>query len=422
MKTITSLLIALFLAGNIHAQKLLDIYKNGPVKLIPDTEFGKTNDWDKIFETYNDTMYDRHIGKRKSLIILHDGSFIVNHYYRNFFTKFSPNGKFEKEFSIKSSSGKVLKTPDINGILNNEIFYTGVTNYGKMFCTDLEGNFIKTLSLDYMTSTIITLPNKKLAIVGWAIWKTKFRDFVAIKDYETGEEKIIWDYFAERDNSNIIKVKVPMKNGEERFLSYGYTGRTQSLRPRPIITITKNNEILLCIPPTGELIFFDLNGRKLRTSKVTWVNSKTSLEERQEEYESRREQFKNFENDSDNIKRLGKEGAEKISKFLIEQVEKEKDLFSIPKDLPYFSTIIQDSDNNILFFEYPKEEGANKFNVFTYNSEGKFVCQSSFICDDYNLVINPKKLVFFNGYLYGLQELKNVEGVPIRLVRFKLEN
>ncbi|MCK4701174.1 MAG: hypothetical protein KAT38_12590, partial [Bacteroidales bacterium] len=418
----TSLLIALFLAGNIHAQKLLDIYKNGPVKLIPDTEFGKTNDWDQIFETYNDTIYGKHIGKRKSLIIMPDGSFIVNHAYRRFFTKFNPDGTFEKEFSIKSSSGKILKTPDINGILNNEIFYTGVTNYGKMFCADLEGNFIKTLSLDYMTSTIITLPNKKLAVVGWAIWKTKLRDFVAIKDYETGEEKIIWDYFAERDDSKIIKVKVPMKNGKEDFLSYVYSGSVQSLRPRPIITITKNNEILLCIPPTGELIFFDLNGRKLRTSKVTWINSKRSVKEQQKLYESRQEHFKSFEKDSGYVKRLGKEGAEKVSKFLIEQVEKEKDLFSIPKDLPYFSTIIQDSDNNILFFEYPKEEGANKFNVFTYNSEGKFVCQSSFICDDYNLVINPKKLVFFNGYLYGLQELKNVEGVPIRLVRFKLEN
>lgn len=421
MKTITSLLIALFLVSNINAQKLLDIYKNGPVKLIPDTEFGKTNNWDEVFKTYNDTMYNKHVGKRKSLIILDDGSFIVNHYYRNFFTKFSPDGEFEKEFSVINSKGETMETPDIYGVLNKKIFYTGLTNMGKMFCFDLEGNYLKTLKLDYMTKQIIPLPNKKLAVVGWVIWSDRFRDFVSIVDYETNEEKIIWDHFVERDDSKSIKVKVPMKNGKEGILGYALMGST-GLRPRPIITITKNNEILLCIPPTGEYTFFDLNGRKLRSLKVTWVNSKRSVEEQKKLYESRLEYFKNFEKDSGYIKRIGKEGAEKISKSLIEQLKKQKDLFSIPKDLPYFSTIIQDSDNNILFFEYPEKEGANKFNVFTYNADGEFVCQSSFICDDYNLVINPGKLVFHNGYLYGLQELKDAEGVPMRLVRFKLEN
>ena len=405
MKTITNLLIALFLAGNINAQKLLDIYKNGPVKLIPDTEFGKANNWDEVFKTYNDIMYRTHVGERKSLIILDDGSFIVNNYYRDFFTKFNPDGKFEKEFSVVNSKGETMETPVSYGVLNN-----------------LEGNFLKTLKLDYMARQIIPLPDKKLAVVGWVIWSDRTRDFVSIVDYETNEEKIIWDHFVERDDSKIIKVKVPMKNGKENFLSYLSSGNIQSLKPNPLITVTKNNEILLCIPPTGEFISFDLNGKKLRTSKVTWVNNKRSVEEQQKLYESRLEYFKSFEKDSGYIKRIGKEGAEKISKSLIEQLEKEKDLFSIPKDLPYFSTIIQDSDNNILFFEYPEEEGANKFNVFTYNAEGKFVCQSSFICDDYNLVINPKKLVFHNGYLYGLQELKDVKGVPLRLVRFKLEN
>ena len=106
MKTITSLLIALFLAGNIHAQKLLDIYKNGPVKLIPDTEFGKTNDWDKIFETYNDTMYDRHIGKRKSLTISPDGSFIVNHAYRHFLQNSTLMAHLRKSFVSKAVQEK----------------------------------------------------------------------------------------------------------------------------------------------------------------------------------------------------------------------------------------------------------------------------------------------------------------------------
>jgi len=52
---------------------------------------------------------------------------------------------------------------------------------------------------------------------------------------------------------------------------------------------------------------------------------------------------------------------------------------------------------------------------------GKFACQSSFVCDEYELMINPSKMVFHNGMVYGLQKLKNSTGIPLRLVRFKVE-
>jgi hypothetical protein len=52
---------------------------------------------------------------------------------------------------------------------------------------------------------------------------------------------------------------------------------------------------------------------------------------------------------------------------------------------------------------------------------GKFVCQSSFVCDEYELQINPSKMAFSNGMIYGLQKLKKTDGVPLRLARFKLE-
>jgi hypothetical protein len=83
--------------------------------------------------------------------------------------------------------------------------------------------------------------------------------------------------------------------------------------------------------------------------------------------------------------------------------------------------MIKDSDENLLFFEYPKEKNANKFNVWIYKNGGEFICQSSFECDDYELEINPSKMVFYNGYIYALQKLKSAKENPLRLVRFKLE-
>ena len=91
-----------------------------------------------------------------------------------------------------------------------------------------------------------------------------------------------------------------------------------------------------------------------------------------------------------------------------------------PIPIPFFSTIIKDSDGNLLIFEFPKEANANQFHVWIYKDNGTFVCQSSFVCDDYELEINPSKMVFHNGYIYGLQRLKNATGVPLRLVRFKI--
>ena len=75
-----------------------------------------------------------------------------------------------------------------------------------------------------------------------------------------------------------------------------------------------------------------------------------------------------------------------------------------------------------MFFEFPKEVNANKFNVWIYKEDGKFVGQSSFVCDDYDLQIKPSKMVFRDGYIYALQTLKKASGVPLRLVRFKLTN
>ena len=103
-------------------------------------------------------------------------------------------------------------------------------------------------------------------------------------------------------------------------------------------------------------------------------------------------------------------------------MEADLEKIKTPLSIPVFSNVIKDSDGNLLFFEIPKEDGANKFNVWVFQNGGKFVCQSSFVCDDYDLSITPSKMVFHNGYIYALQLLKNTKGNPLRLVRFKVGN
>ena len=421
MKTLKLIVIFIMFTGGINAQNLIDIYKKGKVKLVAESDFGKSNNWNSVFDTYYDTAYHTYIGDRKSLVLLPDGSAIVNNTYRDFFTLFNSDGSFNKNFSIKNSSGKILTTPKIKGVLDKKILFTEVTNYGKMFCSDLSGKLIKTLDVDYMTSNIIPLPEKKFAIIGWAIWDTKFRDFLAIKDYETGEENIIWSYFTNRSKDKGISVKVSQKNGNTHIMSFPSKSINLGIRPRPMVRLTKDNKIMLAIPPTGELIFFNLDGEKLKSTFVSWENEQTSVEDQQKLYTKKMEHFKQIANNERYIKQVGREEAIKISRKLVSDLETEKELYMKPEELPFISSIIQDSNHNLLFFEYPKEKGSNQFNVYTFNQGGKFICKSSFICDDYDLIINSERLKFFNGYLYGIQKLKSCNGIPLRLVKFKLE-
>jgi hypothetical protein len=421
MKKLLFTLLLTVTALSVCAQKLIDVYKKGTVKLVPDNEYAQGNNWDNVFKTYYDTIYSTPMGNRKSLKILPDGSVIVNHTYRNFYSKFTPAGKFEKEFGIINSKGvQYKKINAIEGIINNNTFFTGLDNMGNMICFDFSGNYKKTLKLDYMTRQMIPLPNNKIAVVGWVLWSTEIREFVAIVDYETNEEKVIWEYFTDR----------PEITKERKLFNYTYKFKKGGMIGCTTMPFTKStgmssppniacvgNKLIVAIPTTGEILVYDLEGKLISKDKIEWAKNYISVDEQKEIQQTAIEKYKKSESKS----LWGPSEEQKSAlEYMIKEMEIDLAKISEPIPMPVFSTIIKDSDGNLLFFEYPKEENANKFNVWIYENEGKFVCQNSFVCDEYNLEINPSKMVFNNGYIYGLQLIKKTTGVPLRLVRFKV--
>lgn len=416
MKKIVLILSGILLISTLSAQSLMDIYKKGTVKLVPDTEYAKNNDWEKIFESYS--VVNRSMDHRKSVIMKPDGSLVINHPYKNYYSLFDQNGKFVKDFGIKNSSGKQFKnTKPIKGIMNNT-FYTELDNMGKMTCFDFNGNYIKTLTLNYMTWDMIPLKNNKIAVVGWVIWSTKFRDFVAIVDYNTNEEKIIWEYFTDRCEDNGASCKLFNysynfeSGGSIRVGTMPYTNDV-GLSSHPVIEFV-NDRLIVAIPSTGEILAYDINGNLKTKEKIEWASNYISVEEQKEIQRKAITEYRSKSNQSPEMKKA----METITKQMEDDLSKIKD----PIKVPVFSTIIKDSDDNLLFFEMPKEKGANKFNVWVYKNNGQFVAQSNFVCDDYNLSITPSKMVFHNGYIYSIQQLKEAKGNPLRLVRFKLTN
>lgn len=417
---LTILLSAIIMS--VSAQKLIDIYKKGPVKLIPDTEYAQNNNWNQVFKTYYDTIYNRPMGNRKSLKLLPDGSVVVNHQYRNYYSKFSADGKFVKEFGIKNSRGKQFKRIDpIAGVINNNL-YTKLDNMGNMVCCDFEGKYIKTLKLDYMTRQMIALPNNKIAVVGWVIWKEKFRDFVSIVDYETNEENVIWEHFTDRcEGTEHCKMfNYSFKYGKQGMYGFNSMPFSKSTGIKPPQIASVGQKLIVAIPATGEILQFNLDGRFHSKDKIDWNANTISVAEQKDIQKKAIESLKERKLDiaSGEYAEKNGRGVEKVLIEMKADLEKIKD----PIPFPVFAQMIKDSDDNLLFFEFPKEKGANKFNVWIYKENGKFIGQSSFVCDDYDLQITPSKMVFHDGYIYALQTLKKASGVPLRLVRFKLTN
>ena len=417
----------ILISTNASAQLLIDLYKKGTVKLIPESNYGTGNDWNTIFESYNDyyeSAYGRKspVGDRMSIIMMPDGSIIVNQPSRKFQSRFDPNGKYVKNFSISNNSGKSIGSNKIiQGVINNN-FYTGADNTGKITCCDFDGNYVKTLTLNYMIKDMIPLKNNKLAVSGISIWKDKTRRFVSIVDYNTNKEKIIWDSFsADADaivfdsSREVTKAQILEWSKVPPYdISYFYD---RVFAETPIVQFS-NDLLVVALPASGEIKMYNIDGKLQRIVEPEWKAESVSPEEQKNLLRTGIDKYKATPLTDKVSEKEATEARKQVLEILNEALNKiDKKIV-----LPVFSNVLKDSDGNLLFFEFPKEKGGNKFNVWIFREGGKFECQSSFECDDYELSITPSKMIFHKGYIYALQKAKNAQNIPLRLVKFRVSN
>jgi hypothetical protein len=393
--------MALLVGVPANAQKLLDLYKKGTIRLIADKTFAQGNNWDKVFATYRDSMGRSNVGARKSLVILPDQSIIVNNTYRNFYTKFNAQGKFVKEFNLKSTKGRVFKKAQaIKGVLGNNLLFCAIDDPGNMYVIDFNGTWVKTLKFNFMDGQSIALPRQKMAVTGWTLNDSEYIHLVSLVDYPTNTQKIIWE------------------RRETRYDAYGTFGYPTFRNSGPIVAST-NNQLIVVDPLKGELLMYNLDGKLLKRTPISWRGELISVQAQIAERRKALDQLKAYVID----KPMNGRSVEELKAAKERSIElMEKDLNNVTEPIvkPCVATIIKDSDGNLLFFDYPKEKNDNNFHVWVYAKGGEFVCESKFVCDDYDLIINPNRMVFHNGYLYSLQNLKGAKGIPMRLVRFKL--
>lgn len=290
---------------------------------------------------------------------------------------------------------------------------------GKIHFCDLNGNIKRTITINFGVDKILPLPNSKLLVSGFSVGKTS-KDVVAIYDYKNSTQKIIWSHVQEKlstgNNSALFYYKAQLDNGS--IISFDLDPAS-SISPKVQIAVV-NGKIVVADPYKNWVNIYATDGSQVGCKDITFGKKTMSVEEQKKIMREHIARFKDAETQAANM-HISVAEYNKVMKDVIQKMESDLSKISTPLTLPVFSTVIQDSDGNLLFFEIPEDEGDNQFNVWIYQDGGTFVCKSHFVCDKYDLVINPDKMVFHNGYIYSAQELKGASGIPMRLVKFQLQ-
>lgn len=428
----------------VSSQRLIDIYKNGPVKLTADKNYGAKNNWESLFNLYYDTIstYDRPMGNEKKIIVAPDGSVFMSHKNRHEIWKFGPDGTYIKSIGAKGGKANQFPMlPTIQPVVDGKYVFTCDVN-ARMKFFDLDGNYFKSITLDYMTGNFKPLGNGILLLEGKVMWKKKepvtnvisyaWRHIIVRLNIYTGEEKIIYSYYD--DNSSKYTQVSDIKRDTAKSLAVsftppvsGYIAPDAAVARRPVVTFLPDGQFVISDREKGEMTLFDINGKQISNSKLDIQPVAITEQDIKENYEKTRNVIINQIERLKADKNLPDERRQQyISQYnkILEKVINFKGIDTYNKYLPYFSNIINDDEGNILVFEYTtrEEKQSNIFNVIAFDNTGKKLARTSFICDEYDIAFSGDKFIISKGYVYAVAKLKNTKAMPLRLVKFKISN
>ncbi len=414
-KLITLFTIILLIGITASSQNISEPYKNDTIKLEAISSYGERNNWEEVFfAPSTDFSFSISLGEKKQIVVAPDGSVFMSHKTRYEIWKFDAKGNLVKKFGQKGSkAGQFPALSKVECILDGKYILTSDV-HGRIQFFDFDGNYIKTLMLDYMPMDIRSLGDNKIAILGHVPWKNRHtKRIIAIKDFNTGKETIIWSQLKDNRRGEMI---IELSNGT--LMNLSILGRY----PWPRLASSKFGNLIVAFPDDGHVSIYSPEGDEIKSFRLNIDPIKIEQEDIDEYYNAGKSKIASFE------KRLIKAGnfsdeeiEDMVSQYKI-QIGKLKYENIYPDHLPYFTNIMVDSDDNILVFEYTekKSKKSNKFRVYSYNLNGKYLNRSSFVSDEYKLRFSSHSFIFHNNYIFNIAERKEGSGNLMRLVKFKV--
>ena len=414
MKTILLLSITLICClPATFGQTLSQFYTNETVKLEEVSGFAETNDWNNLFSDYNDQWRGKETGKIKHMVVAPDGSIFMSHHTHYEIWKFDKDGRFLKEFGTKGNGkGQFIMRPKVEGVLGGKYLYTTDVQ-GRMLFFDLDGNYVKSLKLDYMPLRTVPLNDMKIAIYGHVPWKNNTtKRIISIKDFDSGSEKTVWEEISD-GSMNIIE----LSNGKKMYAQLNFSTRSVT---RFGIAASSEGNLIVASNKDKTVSEFSTEGNKVRTFPLNTEPVEITDADIERIYNTQVANFTKFQERLSEDRRLTDEELDMVKVEYEKKFESVKDEIKAGDHLPVYSTVIMDSDGNVLVFEFTEEKNANKFNVYSYKMDGALLGVSSFETQEYDLTFTHDTFIFHNGNIYALAMKKNAVGVPLRLVKFKL--
>ena len=330
----------------------------------------------------------------KKLTVFDDGTAMISHTNENRYSLFDENGKHLKDIEIYYEDGKKkpFNLQPVFGKINN-LYFTGSNSNGIIYFFNDNGLIVNEITIDCSVYNMIPLDDNHIAFYGGTSWRTKWRDFVAILDINTGKYKIIFDYYED----------TPSKNDDYYIYAKAHVNK------RPEI-FKVNDNLIVAIPQEGVLKVFDFAGNKVSEHKLDWKPKTLSVEEQKKIQAKAIAKYKQEAADAEhNIY---------LNDFIL-RLENGMDHITQPLSLSKFTLAIKGNGDNIIFFEYAEESGQNSFHTYSVGQH-KTISQNTFQCSDFDLSITKNKFVIHNGYVYGIQKIKGTED-ELRLVRFLMK-
>lgn len=392
MKTQRILILCLVLAffGKLGAQQI--DYSSEIIKLIPDVSFLPDADWKGLF--YDEAKKDipAKVGINKQVKMASDGSIFICDRMDYSIKKLDKTGKLILTFGKKGwNPGEFAYNPDFFGILNNQLLVF-CDSQGRLNFFDLDGNFVKMIQMDFIPSIIYPNNKGKLIIYGHVPYGDKSKKLIAELDYETEKYNQIYYTFESYDDPK-AGIQIPYKEG---LISYGPPFSSS----RTMFYVTEDGKIVFSINNSNKVLVFTKKNGIYNKSEFNIKTNPVPLSEKE-----KNEYYQNF-----------KEGLEKRG-IDVKYAEKVYEEGFFPNHLPYYYNLIVDDKSNCLFFIYSNE---NKDHVFqAYSIDGKFLGESEFKIDGYDLMSKLSHFKFKDGFVYTLA-LKHNEEVPLRILKCKI--
>ncbi len=363
------LIVSCFLSAD-----LIERYKKGEIKLIPDSKFGMNTNWDLLFRKNIDNHF----------AFLPDGSFFRSASKAHKIYKFSDNGDILFEFGQEGQGPGDINNPLELSILDEQyLLVRELASQRRVSIFDLNGEFYKLIKLPYAVFGCTALKENKIAILA--------------KNYITENNFSIENFTVFiRDISSGDEIKIASFQRKSKKTVFSYANFFEEV----YVLRLKDGNFVIAFSGSPEISIYSAKGKKLYSFQTNLEREKITKKDVQYFTE----------------KAINNAPTQFERKRLKNFVEMRKNQIFFPDYFPYYQKITIDSEDNLLVFLNKKAFDSEDKVFQVYSKDGKYICTTK--VNSGNFI--PKYLeIFHQEYVYMQLENKDHKGTSF-LAKIKI--